>query len=201
VPDLLRARRIEVLRPDGKPGIVLEANKDKSGLRMRAWAESNKDRDPSVVLEARKNGSGVSITARGNLDQRGISFGANEESVGLAMMKHKECPLLHFDGNDDGCMLAMFDGREPSQEPRGILLRTQRPAEGMRAGTMIALTRGSSKVDMRAGIFIMEPTETAEKTYLQLAGSQGKTATVIVNQENGKLEVWDQGSKAMWTTP
>ncbi|MHC4740960.1 MAG: hypothetical protein ACYS8Z_03555 [Planctomycetota bacterium] len=173
-PDLLQAKRIEVLAPDGKPRIVLEAHDNRSAL---------------------------SIVAQGKGGQRAIGFGADEEGVGMMFMKHKEYPLLRFDGNDDGCMLAMFDGREPSQEPRGILLRTQRPTEGGLAGTVVALTRGSSKVDTRAGMFITEPTETVEQTYLQLAGSEGKTATVRVNQENGKLEVFGEGNKVMWTTP
>jgi hypothetical protein len=202
VPDLLQARRIEVLRPDGKPGIVLQANDKGSGLSIRAWAESNKDRDPAVVLEANKNRSGLSVTARGNGHQRGISFGANGESVGMVFMKHKEYPLLKFDGNDDGCMLAMFDGHEPSQNPTTILLKTEWSEEDKRGLTGIALAkeREMHLNDMRAGLFMGE-TDAMEMSYLQLGGSQGKTAIVKVNQENGKLEVTDQGNKGMWTTP
>ena len=228
VPDLLQARRIEVLGLDGKPrivlevndkgsglslsarsvdqkegnpAVVLEANDEKSELRVMARAKGQKDGKPVIALEAHDNRSALSVVAQGKGGQRAIGFGADKEGVGMMFMKHKEYPLLRFDGNDDGCMLAMFDGREPSQEPRGILLRTQRPTEGGHAGTVVALTRGSSKVDTRAGMFIMEPTETAENTYLQLSGSEGKTATVRVNQENGKLEVFGKGNKVMWTTP
>ena|GEM_PF-2505525 len=200
LPDLLQARRIEVLRPDGKPGIVLQANDKGSGLTIRAWAESNKDRDPAVVLEAKKNGSGLSVTARGNDDQRGISFGANEESVGMMFMKHKEGPLLRFDGNDEGASLALFDGREPSQNPTMIVLRTQWSKEDKRGMTGIALTKGRGMDDMRAGLFT-EETDTMEGSHLHVGGGEGKTAIVRVNQENGKLEVCDQGNRVKWTTP
>jgi hypothetical protein len=200
VPDLLQARRIEVLRPDGKPGIVLEANKDKSALSIRAWAESNKDRDPTVMLEANENVSGLSVTARGNDGQRSIGLGADEESVGFAMMENKESPFLMAKGNDEGSSLALFDGREPSQKPAMIALRTQWSKEEKRGGAWVGVTKGGRMDEMRARLFMQE-TDAMEGSYLHLGGEKGKMATVTVNQENGKLEIWDQGSKAKWTTP
>jgi hypothetical protein len=50
-------------------------------------------------------------------------------------------------------------------------------------------------------MFAMEPTETTDISYLLIGGSEGKQATVKVNQQNGKLEVCDQGNEALWTTP
>lgn len=197
-PDLLQAKRIEVLSPDGKPGIVLEANDKGSALRIRAWAESNKDRDPTVVLEAKAEGSAFNLSAQGKDHERRIALAAHEEGVSLWMMKHAEAPLLSAEVDDDGAVLTMFDGREPTQDPRGILLRTKRPTEGILGGTAIALTHGSRKQDFRAGMFTVEPTDIA---YLHLGGPKGKIAAVRVNQQNGKLEVFGEGSKRIWTTP
>jgi hypothetical protein len=173
-PAVLQARRIEVLSPDGKPAIVLEAGNDGAMLR---------------------------IAAPGKDHERAILLSANKESVNLALMKHAEAPLLNARVDDDGAVLALFDGREPSQDPRGILLRTQRPTEGGPALTAIALTKGPKTKEFRAGMFAMEPTETTDISYLLIGGSEGKQATVRVNQQNGKLEVRDQGNKALWTTP
>jgi hypothetical protein len=201
VPDLLQARRIEVLRPDGKPGIVLQANDKGSGLSIRAWAESNKDRDPAVVLEANKNGSGLSVTARSNGHQRAIALGAHEEGVRLMLMKHKEAPLLIAEADDDGSSVSLFDGREPTQNPRSISLGTRRPTEVGPGGTGITLSKGGRKDELRAGLFMTEPTETTDNSYLFLGGPKGRTATGRVNQQNGKLEFVDENNKAIWSTP
>jgi hypothetical protein len=116
-------------------------------------------------------------------------------------MKHAEAPLLSAEVDDDGAVLNMFDGREPSQDPRGILLRAKRPSGGIQGGTAVALTHGSRKQDFRAGMFTVEPTERTDISYLHLGGPKGKTAAVRVNQQNGKLEVFGEGSKRIWTTP
>ena len=106
----MQARRIEVLSPNGKPAIVLEANND---------------------------GARLSIVAQGKDHKRAIALSAHKESVNLVLMKHAEAPLLNARVDDDGAVLGMFDGREPSQGPRGILLRTQCPTEGGPALTRI----------------------------------------------------------------
>ncbi len=172
VPDLLQARRIEVLAPDGKPAIVLSANAD---------------------------GSSLSLSAQGRDHKRRIALAAHEEGVSLVLMKHAEAPLLTAEVDDDGSSLALFDGREPSQNPRGIILRTRRPADGNPGGTAIMLNKGMRKDELRAGLFIMEPTETMDISYLFLGGTQGKTAMIKVNQQNGKLEVLDKSYKSIWT--
>ncbi|MHC4740961.1 MAG: hypothetical protein ACYS8Z_03560 [Planctomycetota bacterium] len=171
VPDLLQAKRIEVVRPDGKPGIV---------------------------LEARAEGSALNLSAQGPDHERRIALAAHEEGVSLWLMKHAEAPLLTAEVDDDGAVLNMFDGRQPSQDPRGILLRAKRPSDGIMGGTAVALTHGSRKQDFRAGMFTIEPSAIS---YLHLGGPKGKTAAVRVNQDNGKLEVFGEGSKRIWTTP
>ena len=117
-----------------------------------------------------------------------------------ALETGKAVPLLRFDGNDEGASLALFDGREPSQKPTMIALRTQWSKEEKRGFSAITLTKGGRKDEMRAGLFMQE-TDTMEGSHLQLGGDEGKTAPVRVNQKNGKLEVWDQDGKGKWTTP
>jgi len=170
-PDLLQAKRIEVLGPDEKPGIVLEVTAEGSSLRL---------------------------SAQGKEHERTIALAAQEDGVSLWLMKHAEAPLLRAEVDDDGAVLNMFDGREPTQDPRGILLRAKRPSGSGMGGTAVALTQGSRKQDFRAGMFTIEP---ADISYLHLGGPKGKTAAVRVNQQNGKLEVFGEGSKRIWTTP
>ncbi|UCG49713.1 MAG: hypothetical protein JSU94_08000 [Phycisphaerales bacterium] len=172
VPDLLQARRIQVLGPDGKPAIVLNAGTDGTYLRL---------------------------TAQGKEHQRAIALGAHEEGVRLMLMKHKEAPLLIAEVKDDGSSLTLFDGREPTQRPGSISLGAKGPTEAGAGGTAIMLNKGMRE-ELRAGLFMMEPTETTENSYLFLDGPK-RTATGRVNQENGKLEFVDKNNKAMWSTP
>ncbi len=174
VPDLLQARRIQVVAPDGKP---------------------------AIVLSARADGSSLSLSAQGRDHRRRIALAAHKEGVSLWLMKHAEAPLLRAEVDDDGSSLALFDGREPSQKPRGIMLKTRRPADGNPGGTGIMLNKGMWKEELRAGLFIMEPTESKDISYLFLGGPKGKTAMVKVNQENGKVEVLDKSYKPIWSTP
>jgi hypothetical protein len=174
LPDLLQARRIQVVAPDGKPAVVLSATAD---------------------------GSSLTLSAQGRDHRRRIALAAHKEGVSLVLMKHAEAPLLRAEVDDDGSSLALFDGREPSQKPRGIVLRTRRPADGNPGATAIMLNKGMRKDELRAGLCIMEPTEKMDISYLFLGGPQGKTAMVKVNQQNGKVEVLDKSYKPIWSTP
>jgi len=95
-PQVLQAKRIEVLTPDGKPGIVLSAD---------------------------SNGSAIVLTAPGKDHKRRIIMSAHREGVNLMLMKHAEAPLLVANVDDNGSSLSLFDAREPSQNPGGIILR------------------------------------------------------------------------------
>ncbi len=174
VPELLQARRIQVVAPDGRPAALLSATAD---------------------------GSSLILSAQGRDHRRRIALTAHKEGVNLVLMKHAEAPLLRAEVDDDGSSLALFDGREPSQKPRGIVLRTRRSADGNPGGAAIMLNKGMRQDELQAGLFIMELTETKDISYLFLGGPQGKTAMVKVNQENGKVEVLDKSYKPIWSTP
>jgi hypothetical protein len=171
IPEVLQARRIEVLAPDGKPGIVLSAD---------------------------ANGSAIGLTAQGKDHKRGISLMAYKESVQLALMKHAEAPLFLAKVDDSGSLLALFDGREPSQKPRSIVLRSASPAENSPGGTMINLMKGPRTVDIQAGLLMLE---NGKGTSLLLGGDKGKTMNIRVNQEDGKVGFFGENDKAIWTVP
>lgn len=171
VPDLLQARRIQVLSPEGKPVIELSAN---------------------------AHGSMLTLLGQGQIHQRTIELAADQEGVRLVLMKNKEAPLLTAQVDDAGSSLALFDGREPSQEPRGILLRSAYPTEDREGGTAVTLTQGWRKAGLQAGLLMKEPPGTA---FLLLGGQQGKAVRVSVNQQNGKVEFVDHNQTTLWSTP
>ncbi len=171
VPDVLQARRIEVLAPDGKPGIVLSTD---------------------------DNGSSLGLTAQGRDHKRVISLMANKEGVHLVLMKHAEAPLFLAEVDDNGSSLAMFDGREPSQNPRGIILKSISPTGDSPGATMINLIKGPRTADIQAGLLILE---NGKGTSLLLGGDEGKSVNIKVNQQDGKLGFFGENNKVLWTTP
>ena len=170
-PDVLQARRIEVLAPDGKPGIVLSAN---------------------------TNRSAIGLTAQGPDHKRAISLMAHKEGVELVLMKHAEAPLFIARVNDSGSTVLISDGREPSQKPRSIVLRSTAPAEDSPGGTMINLMKGPRKPDIHAGLFMLED---GSGTSLLLSGDKGKSVNIRVNQENGKVNFSGENNKVIGTIP
>jgi hypothetical protein len=171
IPQVLKARRIEVLAPDGKPGIVLKAD---------------------------TNGSAIGLTAQGQDHKRMISLMAYREGVHLMLMKHAEAPLFLATVDDNGSSLSLFDGREPSQNPRSIVLRSASPAENSPGGTMINLMKGPQKADIQAGLLMLED---ERGTSLLLGGDKGKSANIRVNQEDGKVGFFGENDKVIWTIP
>jgi hypothetical protein len=171
VPEVLQARRIEILRPDGEPGIVLLADANRSAIGLGAQGPDHK---------------------------RAISLMANREAVELVLMKHAEAPLFLARVNDSGSTLFISDGREPSQKPRSIVLRSVSPAEDSPGGTMINLTKGPRKADIHAGLLMLEDGSGAS---LLLGGDKGKSVNIRVNQQDGKVGFFSENSKAIWTTP
>jgi hypothetical protein len=171
IPEVLQARRIEVLAPDGKPGIVLIADANRSAL---------------------------GLTAQGSDHKRGISLMANRAGVHLALMKHAEAPLFLAKVDDNGSSLALFDGRQPSQNPRGIILRSTSPAEDNPGGTMINLMKGPRTADIQAGLLMLE---NGKGTSLLLGGDEGKSVNIRVNQEDGKVGFFGESDKVIWTMP
>jgi len=171
IQDVLQARRIEVLTPDGKPAIVLNTD---------------------------ENGSSLGLTAQGRDHKRMISLLAEKEGVHLVLMKHAEAPLFLAEVDDKGSLLALFDGREPSQNPRGIVLRCISPADDNPDVTMINLTKGVRKADIQAGLLMLE---NGKGTSLILGGDEGKSVNIRVDQENGKVGFFGENDKVLWTTP
>jgi hypothetical protein len=171
IPEVLKARRIEVLAPDGKTGIVLIAD---------------------------ANRSAIGLAAQGKDHQRAISLMADREGVELVLMKHAEAPLFLARVNDNGSSLALFDGREPSQNPRGIILRSASPGDDDPGGTMINLVKGPRKADLQAGLLMLE---NGKGTSLLLGGDKGKSVNIRVNQEDGKVGFLGENDKVIWTMP
>jgi hypothetical protein len=171
VPDLLQARRIEVLRPDGQPGVVLVADAHQSS---------------------------IGLAARGENRTRVASLSADKEGARLMLMKHKEAPLFLANVTDAGATLSLFDGREPTQKPRSIVMRSAYSAKNQMGGATIALMRGVRKDDLTAGLVVEDATGDAA---LLLSGSQGKRATMRVNQGSGNVELLDNDNKPLWPEP
>jgi len=171
IPQVLQAGRIEVIAPDGKPGIVLSAD---------------------------DNRSAIGLTAQGPDHKRGISLMAYKEGVELVLMKHAEAPLFLARVNDSGSTLFLSDGREPSQKPRSIVLRSTSPAGDSPGGTMINLAKGPRKPDIHAGLLMLED---GSGTSLLLGGDKGKSVNIRVNQQDGKVGFFGENEKAIWTMP
>lgn len=160
-PDVLRARRIEVLAPDGEPAIVLEADAHRSTL---------------------------GISARGPNHRRMICLSANEQGARLTLLKHAEAPLLSARVDDAGSSLMLFDGREPSAQPRSIIMRNACATGSKLGGATITLAKGPRKTDVRAGLCMPDPDGDVS---LMLGGPKGNAVTLRVNPEDGKLDFLD----------
>ena len=92
----------------------------------------------------------------------------------------------------------MFDGRRPSQNPRGIILRSASPGEDHPGGTMINLMKGPRTADIQAGLLMME---NGKGTSLLLGGDKSKSVNIRVNQEDGKVGFFGENDKVIWTAP
>ena len=171
IPEVLQAKRIEVLTPDGKPGIVLNAE---------------------------SGGSAIVLTAPGKDHKRIISLSADREGVHLMLMKHAEAPLFLANVNDNGSSLSLFDGREPSQNPGGVILSSIYSDEVNLGGTMINLIKGPRKSDAQAGLSIQDNNKAAS---LFLGGDDGKSVNIRVNQKDGKVGFFNENNKAIFTMP
>jgi hypothetical protein len=171
IPEVLQARRIEVLATDGKPGIVFSVDDNKSSIRL---------------------------TAQGQDHKRSISLMAHREGTELMLMKHAEAPLFSVRVDDNGSSMALFDGREPSQNPRSIILGSASPAEGSSGGTMILFQKGWRNANIQAGLLMQEDDKV---TSLLLGGDEGKSVNIRVNQEDGKICFFDENDEVLWTAP
>jgi hypothetical protein len=171
IPEVLKAKRIEVLAPDGKTGIILGAN---------------------------SGGSAIVLTAPGKDHKRVIALSADKEGVRLVLMKHAEAPLFIANVDDNGSSLSLFDAREPSRNPAGVILSSIYSDEVNLGGTSISLIKGSGKSDVQAGLSIQDNNKAAS---LFLGGDNEKSVNIRVNQENGKIGFFDENDKAIWTMP
>ena len=171
IPEVLQANRIEILRPDGEPGIVLSAD---------------------------DNRSAIGLTAEGQDHKRIISLMAHREGAELVLMKHAEAPLFIARVDDNGSLLSLIDGREPSQKPGSIVLRSTSPVEDSPGGSMITMSKGPRNKDMLAGLLAIE---NGDSPSLFLGPGEGKSMNINVNQENGKLDFLGENGKSIWTMP
>ena len=171
IPQVLQARRIEVLAPDGKTGIVLSADSD---------------------------GSAIVLTAPGKGHRRRIIMSAHREGVNLMLMKHAEAPLLMANVDDNGSSLSLFDARQPSQNPGGIILSSIYSPEANFGRTSIGLVTGPRKSDVQAGLSTQDNNKAAS---LFLSGDNEKSVNIRVNQKNGKVGFFNENNKAVFTMP
>ncbi len=171
IPEVLKAKRIEVLAPDGKTGIVLSAD---------------------------SGGSAIVLTAPGQGHRGRIFLSADNEGVNLVLMKHAEAPLLIANVDDNGSSLSLSDGRERSRNRSGIVLGSFYSAEANIGGTMINLQKGSAKGDAQAGLSIQDNNKAAS---LILGGDDGKLVNIRVNQKDGKVGFFNENNKAVFTMP
>jgi hypothetical protein len=171
IPEVLKAKRIEVLTPDGNPGIVLSAD---------------------------SGGSAIVLTAQGQDHKRVIIMSAHKEGVNLMLMKHAEAPLLLLNVDDNGSSLSLFDGREPSQNPGGVILSSIYSTEVNLGGTAINLIKGPRKSDVQAGLFMQDNSKAAS---LFLGGNNEKSVNIRVDQNDGKVGFFDKNDKAVFTIP
>ena len=171
VAEVLRAKRIEVLGPDGNPVIELKAEGDVSTLIL----------------------SGV-----GQHNEKGVALGVVKDVAYLILAKHKEAALFWAQVDDAGASLSLYDGRPGSQEPRGVVMRSVYPTEHTLGETNITLMRGWQKEGIQAQLSIQGP---AGAPSLYLGGPDGKAVSLRVNQENGRVEFLDESNKSVWSSP
>jgi len=171
IPEVLKAKRIEVLAPDGETGIVLSAN---------------------------SGGSAIVLTAPGKDHKRVISLSAHKEGVNLMLMKHAEAPLFVANVDDNGSSLSLFDAREPSQNPGGVILSSIYSSEVNLGGSSISFIKGPRKSDVQAGLSIQDNNKAAS---LFLGGDDGKSVNIRVNQKEGKVGFFNENNKAVFTMP
>jgi len=171
IPEVLQAKRIEIITPDGKTAMVLSAD---------------------------AHGSALSLLGYGQNHERAITLAADKEGARLMMMKHAEAPLLTAQIDDSGALLALFDGRQPSQEPKSIILRTASPTKQRQGGAGITISQGVRKDGLlKAGLSVDE----SGTSCLFLGDSQNKAVSIRVNQQDGKVEFVDRNKKNIWSTP
>jgi hypothetical protein len=171
IPEVLKAKRIEVLAPDGETGIVLSAD---------------------------SGGSAIGITAQGQDHKRVIALSADKEGVRLMLMKHAEAPLFMANVDDNGSSLSLFDAREPSQNPGGIILSSIYSDEVNFGGTAVSLIKGPRKSDVQAGLFMQD---NSKASSLFLGGNNEKSVNIRVNQKDGKVTFFNENDKVIWTMP
>jgi hypothetical protein len=171
ISEVLKAKRIEVLAPDGKTGIVLSVD---------------------------SNGSNIGITAPGQDHKRVISLSADREGVHLMLMKHAEAPLLIVNVDDNGSSLSLFDGRERGRNRSGIILSSIYSDEVNLGATSINLQKGTAKGDAQAGLFIQDNNDAAS---LFLGGDSGKSVNIRVNQKDGNLGFFNENNKVIFIKP
>lgn len=171
VPDVMRVRRLEVVRPDGTAAIELSAEDRQARFYLHGSPDS----------------------------ELGMAFGAHEEGVSLMVLKHKEVPLFFVQADENGAMLYLSDGRETSQGPNRIALGSVHNDQNPHGLATLSFFRGSGlKPPKEAGLHLEG---SSQGTFLLLGGPEGKRAKVRVEQETGKVEFLDEKNKLIWSTP
>ena len=63
---------------------------------------------------------------------------------------------------------------------------------------MINLMKGPRKADIHAGLLMLED---GIGTSLLLGGDKGKSVNIRVNQQDGKIGIFGENDKVIWTMP
>lgn len=170
IAEVLRARRIEVVAPDGEASIELRA-------------------------DARQ----ATLSLLGPNGERGIGLMVEDKQAALMLMKHKEAPLLSARVDDDGAMLFMQDGREPTQKPNMILVSSTYSDKSKRGQAGVNLHRGSLRKDsVELGFFMKDE---GEGSGVFLGGPRGKHAWMRVDQASGKVQLLGENRNTIWSSP
>ena len=171
VPDVLRARRVEVLRSDDSVGLALDAQRNRSVLTIAA--------PPN--------------------DERSIMLAASEEGAGFVLMKDKEAPLFTVRAGDEGASLHMWDGRQPGEKPVCLVLQSRCHENGYAGEVALGVSRGAIGPPQQLGVYLSDTPE--GNFSVRLGHRKGKRATVTVNQQSGETEIRDEDGSALWPAP
>lgn len=166
VPEVLQAKRIEVLAPDGRRAIVLQGD---------------------------RNGSSLLLTGRGEHRQRAISLTADQEGTRLMLMRDKESPLISLLTADAGATLALYDGRSSSQRPRSIVMRSLQSTDRYRGGASLIVSRGQRDSDIEAMLAVREPDN---KVALRLGDTTAADVSLQIDAQEGKLAFQDSSDRS-----
>jgi len=171
IPAVLKAKRIELIGSNGKP---------------------------VIIMGSQGRGSALSMIEYGSKRRRAIGLSVDENAARLILMKHSDAPLLIAQVDNTGSSITLSDGREPSEHPKSVVMRSVYASGNVAGGTGITLMKGPYKKDVEASLSIED---WPQGPALLLGGTEGKAARLLVNQESGKVEFQSREGAPIWATP